>query len=222
MCGRFNLTIPDFAELARLLGVEYDARLASRYRRRYNVPPSDQHWIVAEPQNNARAILPARWGYGVKKLPLARGETVSTQNLFRGAFAERRCLVPTTGFFEWEGAKGARKPHWFHRPDPSELVLLAGIYGEGPHGFDFAIVTTTSNETVRPIHDRMPVIVPLAEAEHWLRAGPSQAREMIKPAPGDGLIDTAVSTRLNAAVNDDEACLEPVSDTQRKLFSTDP
>ena len=74
MCGRFNLTIPDFEQLAKLLGVHYDAQLGARYRPRYNVPPSDQHWIVAEPANDTRAILPARWGFGVKKLPLARGE----------------------------------------------------------------------------------------------------------------------------------------------------
>ncbi len=207
MCGRFTLTIGDFEQLVALLGVEADPRLAQQYRRRFNVPPSDTHWIVTPRGDAKRTILPARWGFGRSKLPLARGESVTTNNLFRGAFADHRCVVPTSGFFEWTGAKGARKPHWFHPADPDELVLLGGLYREGAEGFDFAIVTTAANETVRPIHDRMPVVIAKHDVDRWLRG--DDARALIHPAPEGVLLDTEVSTRVNTAANDDEACLEP-------------
>lgn len=211
MCGRFTLTIADFEQLVSLLGVEADVRLAEKYRRRFNVPPSDSHWIVTavtrDRGDSKRAILPARWGFGKPKLPLARGEAVTTNGLFKGAFQKRRCIIPTTGFFEWTGEKGARKPHWFHARDPNELVLLGGIYGEGPDGFDFAIITTSANDVVKNVHDRMPVVIPNSEMDAWLRG--DDAKAMIRPAPKSALIDTEVSTRVNAAVNDDEGCLEP-------------
>lgn len=207
MCGRFTLTIADFEQLVALLGVDADLRMAEKYRRRFNVPPSDSHWLVTPKENGKRAILPARWGFGKPKLPLARGESVTTNGLFRGAFAKRRCVIPTTGFFEWTGAKGAKKPHWFHARDPSELVLLGGIYGEHAEGFDFAIITTDANEVVKHVHHRMPVVISMNKVDAWL-AG-DDAVKMIKPAPAAALIDTEVSTRVNAAVNDDEACLDP-------------
>jgi putative SOS response-associated peptidase YedK len=216
MCGRFTLTIADFEQLVALLGVEADKRMAPNYRRRFNVPPSDTHWIVTPKGDTQRAILPARWGFGRSKLPLARGETVTTNNMFKGAFAERRCIIPTSGFFEWTGEKGARKPHWFHPRDPDELVLLGGVYREGSEGFAFAIVTTAANEVVRPVHDRMPVIVAKKDVDRWLRGSEDAAEKLIHPAPKSMLIDTEVSTRVNAAVNDDEECLAPVE--QRRLF----
>lgn len=224
MCGRFTLTMADFDELARLLGVTYDARLAARYRRRYNVAPSDAHWIVAADEASGRTILPARWGYGSKKLPLVRGEMAPRQ--FKDAFGSRRVLVPADGFFEWTGEKGSRIPHWFHPvqrvADPKRLLLLGAIGGEGPEGFDFALLTTQPNATVKPIHDRMPVIIPFDKADRWLRGGNDEAIALVKPAPDDLLVDTVVSSRVNSARNDDEECLVPAtpaeSPAQRRLF----
>jgi len=218
MCGRFALTIGDFEQLARLLGVEPDPRLAAQYRPRFNVPPSDQHWIVTPKGDHTRALLPARWGLGEKKLPLIRG----SPNLLRGSFADRRCVIPTSGFFEWEGEKGARRPHWFHPADPNALVLLGAVYGEGPKGFDFAIITTAANDTVARVHDRMPVVVPDEELDRWLRGEADEAAMLIRPAPPKMLVDTEVSARLNNARNDDAACLEAAvqlaTPDQRKLF----
>jgi len=204
MCGRFALTIGDFEQLARLLGVDPEPQLATRYRPRYNVPPSDQHWLVTEKDDHTRALLPAKWGLGERKSPLIRG----TPNLLKGSFAERRCVIPTTGFFEWEGEKGARRPHWFHPRDPNELVLLGAVYGEGPQGLNFAIITTAANEVVARVHDRMPVVVPANDVERWLAGDPRDAATLIAPAPAELLIDTEVSQRLNNARNDDAACLE--------------
>jgi len=221
MCGRFTLTMPDFDELARLLGVSYDTRLAARYRRRYNVAPSDAHWIVTPEGETGRTILPAQWGYGSKKLPVVRGELAPRQ--FKRAFGSGRCLVPADGFFEWTGEKGARVPHWFHPAAPNGLILLAGLCSEGPEGFGFTLLTTQPNGTVKPVHDRMPVLIPFDKADRWLRGDNDEAFAFIRPAPDDLLVDTVVSNRVNSARNDDPECLAPANDAapppkQGRLF----
>ncbi len=230
MCGRFTLTLPDFEQLTKLLGVTYDATLAARYRQRFNVVPSEEHWIMTQAvseRSGGRALLPARWGFGVKKLPLARGETVATQGLFKRAFGEHRCLVPVDGFFEWSGEKKDRRPHWFHARDresqPGGLLLLGGIWAEGPKGLDFAILTTEANAVVRPVHDRMPVVIPANEVERWIAGSADEARALIEPAPPELLDEREVSKRVNSAANDDAACLDAATpvDTdaaQKKLF----
>lgn len=221
MCGRATLTVPSFEELARLLGVPYDAELAARYRPRFNMAPSDEHWIVAPFGSTARSLLPAKWGLsiGPKRLPNVRGEHAHKQ---LKNFAHARCLVPVDGFFEWSGDKGARVPHWFHPAQPHSLLLLAGVYGEGPEGFDFTVLTTKPNAAVAKVHDRMPVVIPTELADQWLRGDQDEALSLVKPAPDDLLVDTVVSTRANSARNDDPECLLPPTDAeaprQRKLF----
>jgi putative SOS response-associated peptidase YedK len=218
MCGRFSLSIPDFQELVDALGVQYDAEMAARYRPRWNVPPSDQHWIVASAEDK-RVLMPARWGYGDKKMPLARSESVA-KGAFKSAFSGgRRCLVPVDGFYEWTGEKGKRIPHWFHPAKHDGPMLLAGLYHEGEDGFDFAILTTSANEVVRSVHDRMPVVIDKKRVDKWLRGEPTEAIPLMKPAPDDLLIDTRVGKHVNAAKNDDPTCfVEATDDEQKPLF----
>jgi putative SOS response-associated peptidase YedK len=216
MCGRFSLSIPDFHELVDALGVAYDEEMAQRYRPRWNVPPSDQHWIVAA-QEGTRVLLPAKWGYGEKKMPLARSESVA-KGAFKSAFAARRCVVPVDGFYEWTGEKGARVPHWFHSTEKKQPILLAALFHEGEQGFDFAILTTAANAVVRPVHDRMPVVIDKSKVDTWLRADPAEAVPLLAPAPDSLLVDTEVSKYVNAARNDDPTCFEPAPPPQAKLF----
>ncbi|MGZ3416455.1 MAG: SOS response-associated peptidase [Polyangiales bacterium] len=222
MCGRFSLSIPDFHELVDALGVAYDEEMAARYRPRWNVPPSDQHWIVTA-DDKKRVILPARWGYGEKKVPLARSESVA-KGAFKSAFAARRCVVPVDGFYEWTGEKGARVPHWFHPAQETSKghaapMLLAGLFHEGEEGFDFAILTTAANAVVRPIHDRMPVVIDKGALDTWLRGESSDAVGLMSPAKDELLIDTEVSKYVNAAKNDDANCFVPATEAkQAKLF----
>jgi putative SOS response-associated peptidase YedK len=222
MCGRFTFTRQDLDEIARLLEIEIDPSASARHRPRYNVAPSDEHWIVAE-VSGRRLLLPARWGFGRPKLPLARSESVARNGLFKRAWAARRCLIPTDGFYEWSGPKGARRAHWFHPrsgdTDPGGLLLLAGIYGEGPDGFDFAILTTAANDVVKPVHDRMPVVIRAADAARFLQGTEEEAGPLLAPAQDDLLDARAVGPRVNVAANDDPACLAPLDgDDQAKLF----
>ena len=118
MCGRFTLTTRDVHELARALRAEVDTELAPLHRPRWNVAPTDDHWIVV--LEHGRRVL-RRAPFGVEaadgRLVInARSETAAALPTFRAAFQEGRCLVPADGFFEWQGGRSGRRPVWFHPP----------------------------------------------------------------------------------------------------------
>ena len=121
----------------------------------------------------------------------ARAETISEKPSFREAFQKRRCLVPADGFWEWETIGKKKIPWKFTRPDGAEFCL-AGLWeswmSEGEPLESFTIITTSPNELVRSVHNRMPVILSPNEAEIWLEGG---GQDLLKPAPNDYLIKAA-------------------------------
>jgi len=234
MCGRFTLTRKDSHALAAELGAAFDDADAALYRPRYNIAPTDQHWIVREKQEQ-RLLLPANWGLvnswahdakGAARQINARSESALARPAFREAFEKRRCAVPADGFFEWVGSKEARRPIWFHAPEGG-LMLFAGLYESWRDPKTeawmrtFTILTTDANKTVKPVHDRMPVILPADRIDDWvhrpLRTAESYAeglRALLVPAAESVLIATEVSRRVNAVANDDEACLTPADNSE--------
>ncbi|MGB9380393.1 SOS response-associated peptidase, partial [Candidatus Binatus sp.] len=178
MCGRFTITRRDRNSLAAELGVSPDSMVD--YRPRYNVAPTQPHFIVRIKYENREAV-PATWGLiksGAKDASMAaktinaRSETVETRGAFRDAFQRRRCVVPADGFFEWTGPKTARQPTWFHRED-SGLLLFAGLYEawqkeRGVWQTTFTILTTAANAVLESYHDRMPVILADRDADDWM------------------------------------------------------
>jgi putative SOS response-associated peptidase YedK len=229
MCARFTLTTKDFGALALELGAVVAADDAARYRPRYNVAPTDAHWVLRTKQEE-RQLLPAKWGLvnswavdakgGFKQIN-ARAETAMKRAAFRDAFVRRRCIVPADGFFEWSGPKTARRPIWFHDPHGG-LLCFAGLYESWRDPATdiwqrtFTILTTSANDVVAPVHDRMPVILQPAAAEDWLFVPSSNAESyaervaaLLRPAQPDTIIATEVSPRVNSVANDDASCLEP-------------
>jgi len=229
MCGRFTLTKSDFDQLAHSLGAEVDAADAALYRPRYNIAPTDPHWLLRQ-KAERRQLLPAKWGLvnswaqdakGAARQINARSETALKRPAFRSAFAERRCAIPADGFFEWVGAKEARRPIWYHPPEGG-VFLFAGLYESwlDPQTTEwqrtFTILTTEANELVAPVHDRMPVILSPDRVDDWLFV-PSDGREayaesltsLLVPAAPETLVATEVSKRANSVANDDPACLTP-------------
>ena len=232
MCGRFTLTYREKVRLAGELGVSVDEIDDAAYKPRWNIAPTDPHWIVRMQYEN-REILPAKWGLvntwakdakRAAKQINARAETIASASAFRDAFTKRRCVVPADGFYEWIGAGAAKHPIWFHRPD-GRLLLFAGLYESWPVTPDswqrtFTIITTSANDVVTPVHDRMPVILPEAAVDRWLDPREEDAdalREMLAPAAEDVLVKLSVSPRANSVKNDDPSCLEPTEAAQRML-----
>ncbi|HEX2657230.1 MAG TPA: SOS response-associated peptidase [Polyangia bacterium] len=216
MCGRVTLTKTGIRGLASELDAEWAPDDERLFRPRYNVAPSDMHWMV-EGRGDARILLPAVWGYPTAKRSLinVRGEQVASGAGFREAFRSRRCAVVTDGFFEWNAR---REPFWFHRQDGG-LVLLAGLYHEGPDRPRFTVLTTRPNDLMTPIHDRMPVVLPNGALDDWLRAPEVRAAQLIGPAADDALVVQPVSKRVNSVKHDDPACLAtPETPRQGSLF----
>jgi len=225
MCGRFTLTETDTQKLALQLGIPEDA-VTDDYRPRWNVAPTDPHWVLRL-KREERELLSAKWGlvpFGSKDAKKAfrainaRAETLAKRPAFRNAWKRhRRCAVPVDGFFEWVGPKEARQPVWFHRPDHS-VFLLAGLYESWqrePEHWQrtFTIITTEPNDLVRPIHDRMPVVLPADRLDDWLFQGNEDleaAQAFLGPAPDSTLVATPVSPRVNSVKNDDAGCVETV------------
>lgn len=230
------MTRTDFDELADELDAEPRADDVPLYRPRYNIAPTDQHWIVRT-KYEKRELLAAKWGLvnswaddakGAARQINARSETAMTSRAFRDAFESRRCAVPADGFFEWLGAKEARRPVWFHAPE-GQLLLFAGLYESWQDRStqewmrSFTILTTDANETVAPVHDRMPVILSRDHLDEWLfvppedKARPAYAKEvraLLRPADEGVLVATEVSRRANSVKNDDPGVLAPADDRE--------
>ncbi len=220
MCGRFTLTTKDFGKVADELGAELEGELA--WRPRFNVAPTDPHPMVIAGEGDERLVRVAQWGVkkGESFLINAQGEHAAKR--FKDSFAHRRCAIPADGFYEWAGEKKARRPIWFHRSDGG-LLLFAGLWEQKPDQArpTFMILTITPNAIVAPVHDRMPVVLPPAKLEQWLRHPDAS---LLMPADDALLVATPVSPRVNAVKNDDPDCLAPPPDEpgkrppQLKLF----
>lgn len=232
MCGRMTLTYRERERLAEELGVSVEEIPPSEYQPRYNIAPTDRHWIVRLRYED-RQLLPAKWGLvntwakDAKRAARqinARAETLSTNAAFRDAFQKRRCVVPADGYYEWTGSGQARQPYWFHRSDGG-ILLFAGLYeswqpAPGEWQRTFTVVTTEPNRVVSSIHDRMPVILAEDVVDGWLdprREDVEALKDLLVPAPDDLLVPLAVSQRVNSVKNDDPSCLEPVEAAPRLL-----
>jgi len=213
MCGRASLTTPDWETIRAILDAAPDEEEAAAWAPRYNVAPTQLHPILRV-VGGERRLQRASWGLPPienRAVINARVETVASRPFWQETLADRRCVVPIDGFFEWQG----EQPYWFHRPDGG-LLLLAALWEPGPERARFVVLTCAPNELVAAAHDRMPAILPPSCVADWL-ARP--AVELIAPAPEDALVATPVSTRVNSPANDDARLLEAVRPrTQLSLF----
>ncbi len=206
MCGRYTVTA-DTAELVETFDVP---ELPFEHHARYNVAPGQEAPIVARDRRGRRMGL-MRWGFesagGRGGWINARAESVSRRPAFRKAFRRRRCLVPADGFYEWRREGDAKTPYWFHSPARG-LFSLAGLW----EGRRFVILTTDANDDVRPVHDRMPVVVVPADRAAWLDGGtPMETlRRMLGPAAPGTFESWVVSERVNRPDPDDPSLVEPV------------
>jgi putative SOS response-associated peptidase YedK len=216
MCGRYTLTTP-IPVLAELLACLPPAGLPPRY----NIAPTQSVPVVRAQSGRPRECVLMRWGLIPSwqrdrptgpPLINARSETVAAKPAFRQAFRSRRCLLPADGFFEWAVVEGRKQPRYFHRRDGAPFAF-AGLWEHweaptGEHILSCAVLTTEANELVRPVHERMPVILEAAQFDHWLEVG---GVDLLHPYPAASLCCTLVGTLVNSPRNDSPDCLAPVA-----------
>ena len=214
MCGRYvnKLTqevVTDFFAIERC-AIEWEPR--------YNVAPTTIVPVVRRVTDDTiREVVGMRWGlrpFWAKpdaKLPLminARAETVASKPSYRSAFKTRRCLVPASGYYEWQRRPNKTKlPFYFSRKDEAPIAF-AGIWEEGDddHSATVAIITTEPNAEAEKIHDRMPVIMKRDRWTAWLDPTPLSRDDAVGflEAPPAGLLRIyPVSPAVNSVKNDD-------------------
>ena len=212
MCGRFTYryTWSEIHALYRL------TTPPSNLQPRYNVCPTTTiNTVIARDGRNE--LTPMRWGLvpswwkkKAKEMPAtfnARVETVAEKPMFRSAFKRTRCLIPVSGYYEWQDTAGGKQPYYFTRRD-GQVITIAGLWDEwkdtetGEPTKSCTMIITAANDFVAEVHDRMPVILEPAGFDGWLDR--SSGIELLTPAPNDLLVRWPVSKRVNSSRASDE------------------
>jgi putative SOS response-associated peptidase YedK len=225
VCGRFTLTLPPDL-IAEAFGLDPDD--LPPLEPRYNIAPTQPIAVVRRLRPGApRQLDLLRWGVSPATAPggararggpliNARSESAATRPGFRDAFRRRRCLVPADGFYEWAAGPGRRQAFHVTRKDGRPLAL-AGLWEPAPADgapASCVILTTEPNDLLRPIHERMPVIVEPADFDRWLdpeRAGTDVGAGILRPLAAEALAARPVGPAVNNAQNEGAACLEPAT-----------
>lgn len=220
MCGRFSLIASP--EEARALFGYLDEEW---FPPRYNIAPTQPVAAVFWAQGRRRMRL-MRWGLvpGWVKEPRkfallinARAEELAEKPSFKNAFRHRRCLVPASGFYEWQRLSEKRKQPYFLRPKEGGLFAFAGLWetwlgADGSEIDTLAIVTTEASEDIAGIHHRVPVVVAPEDHDRWLKTGeytPAEAGELLaRPKPGF-FEPVAVADLVNAVKNEGPDLVKP-------------
>ena len=221
MCGRFELHSA-FEIIARLFGLTGgDVAMPAGF----NIAPGRDIAIVVN-EDGANRLAVCRWGFvpawgkelndGYKMIN-ARAETIAEKPSFRQAFSRHRCLVVADGFYEWKSEGGKKRPYYIHRADGKPFGM-AGLYNRwtSPDGVQICtstIITTEANETLKPIHDRMPVIMQPGTYDLWLDPSVREKDKLLpvlNPCPDKDLELYEVSMKVNAPKNDSKELIERI------------
>lgn len=226
MCGRTSLAV-DPATLSTRFGVDVPTDLSPRY----NIAPGEELLTVrntapTETTSLTWGLIP-HWADDPDDGPApinARSEQITENRVFADAFQDRRCLVLADGFYEWGGPQRSKQPYRIERTD-GEPFAYAGLWerwtddgasdsgvGDTADRWTCTILTTEANETVSPIHDRMPVMLEPGEEATWLGdGGVDDWTAVTDPYPDTELTAYPVSSRVNNPANDGPGLLEEVA-----------
>jgi len=236
MCGRFDLHIPKEL-LERIFGVSIFQDIPPHY----NIAPSQQVVVIRITPDGNQQVAFLKWGLipswakdpsiGSKMIN-ARSETVDVKPAFRNPLKYRRCIVPANGFYEWQKVEGKKKPLYVKMKDDGPM-LFAGLWEhwKTPEGNEIescTILTTNSNELIKPLHDRMPLILETGDMNLWLDpqvTDPGKLKPLFSPYPAEKMEMYPVSEIVNSPRNDTPQCILPlpslyeVRDTTRQNSS---
>jgi putative SOS response-associated peptidase YedK len=220
MCGRFTQTKLKKKNLADL----FDLADAPDWPDRYNVAPTQPVAAVRQAAEG-RELVTLRWGLVPSwsadpktgyRLINARSETVAKTPAFRAAFKQRRCLIPISGYYEWQKTAEGKQPFYIH-PKGAELFTLAGLWehwqgADGEIIESCSILTTAAADVVRFLHERMPVILQPQDFDLWLDPQ-VQKPELLQPLlrPFREVASYPVSTYVNSPRHEGPRCIEPLA-----------
>ncbi len=228
MCGRLTqVTSPE--ELARIFdtdrGIDTVRDVLSAPR--YNVAPSLQ-LAALRADDGGRTWAPFKWGLVPSwskdpsigsRMINARSETASEKPAFRSAFRSRRCLIPADGFYEWKKTGSKKKTPYYIHPEDGRPFALAGLWEHwsakdgSAHIDSCTILTTSPNDIVGPLHNRMPVIIAPDAFEVWLHSDDIEdVKPLLAPYTAGPMRAYAVSAGVNSPANDSPAIIEPVDE----------
>ncbi|QEM67048.1 SOS response-associated peptidase [Geobacter sp. FeAm09] len=221
MCGRFT-SILSPETLAAIFHVTAPADLEPRY----NIAPTQAVNVVRRTGDGRNRLDEMTWGLIPswsrgrdlgRHMINARCETVHEKPAFRHAIRHQRCIVPASGFYEWQQAEGGKQPYYIHPVDDSPMGF-AGIWEqwrtpEGDMLQSVCILTTSANTSMEAIHDRMPVILAPDGYSFWLdhnRQEPEEFRHLYHPYPPELLQAHKVPDLINNPRFDSPACIVQV------------
>jgi putative SOS response-associated peptidase YedK len=218
MCGRFAQRT-DPKRLAKWFGVEEVPELEPRY----NIAPTQEITAVRETEDGREMVF-YKWGLIPSwakdtsmgaRLINARSETVREKPAFRQSFKQRRCIIPADGFYEWQRTEGRKQPFFFQMRDESPFGF-AGLWEqwkgeEGQVINSCTILTTAANEVLKPVHDRMPVILHPDDYSLWLDHDTRKlemVEDLLRPYPAEEMASYPVSTLINSPRSQGERLIE--------------
>jgi putative SOS response-associated peptidase YedK len=228
MCSRFALKSQPKV-VTKLFKIEETLD----WKPRYNIAPSQKVPAVTrtlEKKNREMKLL--QWGFlafwmqGGRLLINIQSENINSKPILQESFEKWRCLIPVDGFFEWRHEARETSPYYI-RMKNDQPFALAGLWApqnvNGQMVDSCAILTTVPNETVRVIHERMPVIVDPSDFNLWLDTEDVRDFEKIerlfRPFPAEGMEAYEVSSWVNDTQNDDARCIEPSQNEKTIPFS---
>lgn len=221
MCGRFtSLLSPE------LLSVIFEIFPPPAVEPRYNIAPTQQFGVVRS-DGTRNELVEMKWGLVPSwakdpkignSLINARSESVAEKPSFRHAIKVNRCIIPASGFYEWEHIDNKKQPNYLRMSDGG-VMALAGIWehwkvpGEDVVIESFSILTTDSNELIAPLHDRMPVILQKEDYELWLNKevhDPGELKRLFPPIASDKLEMYRVTDKMNSPRYNGPECIEKI------------
>jgi putative SOS response-associated peptidase YedK len=225
MCGRFtNKAKPEQIKKEFKVG----AKNPDIYQPRFNIAPSQMIDVVFEPETE-RILSQLKWGLVPSwakdseignRMINARAETLTEKPSFREAFKSRRCIIPASGFYEWQKTnRGAKQPFYFYLKE-KEVFGFAGLWEAwidkqtGEELETCTIITTEANEVLKPVHERMPVILKPESYDEWLDAkgkNTDKLQKLLVPYPADEMSSHAVSRSVNIPASNSEELIQPLN-----------
>jgi putative SOS response-associated peptidase YedK len=220
MCGRYSLS-KSKAELEE----RFQAEMLVDFKPRFNIAPTQLVPVITSDSPKGFSFF--YWGvtpdFGhnkpvAQKLINARAESIHEKLSFRSSFQRRRCLIPADGFFEWKKlGKKTKIPYRFTLRE-DELFSFAGIWEEyetvsGESQHTFLILTTSPNEVVEDVNDRMPVILNRQQEKKWLDkySSESDLLNLLQPYPAELMLSYSVSSLVNSVQNDSPGIIRKIS-----------